>query len=72
MMLSGCDYTAYQMNGKKEWFVRTGDGVGTVVLPTAMYELDGKLNYAPIEGQHFYQRMKSAGEERRKGPNTQL
>lgn len=72
MTLSGCDYTSYQMSGKKEWFILAGDGFGKVVLPSAMYELDGELNYAPIEGQHYHQ-IKSVSEERRKGgPNTEL
>jgi hypothetical protein len=48
----GAEWTTFKLLGKMEWFIALGSE-GDVVIPKNMYDVDGVLHYAPIDGQHM-------------------
>ena len=52
-VLSRSDWTTFQFNGKKEYFIKIGGGVDSMLKPKDYYDESLTLVHHPIEGTHF-------------------
>ena len=53
LVLSPRDWTTFQFNGKKEYFIKIGGGVDNNLIPKDYYDESLTLVHYPIVGTHF-------------------